>query len=194
MPVVSTAKMTARQYLLLGDDPPGVRLELVNGEIAVSPSPRPRHAYPVQKLATLLDRHVDEFDLGLVIQDTDTVFGEHDVRRPDILYFTKARQHLVLADEAIEGPPDLCVEVVSPSSGTIDREDKFEQYAAGKVPHYWILDPQLRSIEGFVLMGGKYAGAGRGQASDVVRLPPFPDLDIPLAKLWFPPPLRPKQK
>jgi hypothetical protein len=34
----STIKMTARQFLELGEDPPGVRLELVNGEIAVSPS------------------------------------------------------------------------------------------------------------------------------------------------------------
>jgi hypothetical protein len=31
---VSTIKMTARQYLELGQDPPGVRLELVDGEVA----------------------------------------------------------------------------------------------------------------------------------------------------------------
>lgn len=186
MPVVSTAKMSARQFLMLGDDPPGVRLELVNGEVAVSPSPRPRHSYPAQKLATLLDRHVEEFDLGMLIPDTDTIFGEHDVRRPDIIYFTKARQRLVMEDEAIDAAPDLCVEVVSPSSGTIDREDKFEQYAAGKVPNYWILDPQLRTLEGFKLKGKKYVATGGGKASDTIRLPPFPNLDIPLGKLWFP--------
>ena len=186
MPVVSTAKMTARQFLMLGEDPPGVRLELVDGEVAVSPSPRPRHSYPVLKLAVLLDNHVTEHDLGLLIQDTDTVFGEYDVRRPDILFFTKARQHLVREDEAIEGAPDLCVEVVSPSSGTIDRKDKFEQYAAGEVQHYWILDPQQRSLEGFKLEGNKYVPSGRGEGSATLRLPPFPDLEIPLSKLWFP--------
>ena len=31
---VSTIKMTAVQFLQLGEDPPGVRLELVDGEIA----------------------------------------------------------------------------------------------------------------------------------------------------------------
>ena len=36
---VGTIKMTARQFLELGEDPPGVRLELVDGEIAVTPSP-----------------------------------------------------------------------------------------------------------------------------------------------------------
>jgi Uma2 family endonuclease len=186
MPVVSTAKMTARQYLMLGDDPPGVRLELVNGEVAVSASPRARHSYPAQKLAALLDGHVEEFDLGMLIPDTDTIFGEYDVRRPDIAYFSKARQHLVPEDDAIDVAPDLCVEVVSPSSGTIDREDKFGQYAAAGVPHYWILDPQLRTLEGFELMGTEYVSSGAGSGSGTLRLPPFPNLDIPLAKLWFP--------
>ena len=192
MPVVSTTKMTARQYLMLGEDPPGLRLELVDGEVAVSPSPRPRHSFPSLALAHLLWGHVRESDLGILIQDCDTIFGEYDVRRPDLLFFTKARQHLVDADEAIDGPPDLCVEVVSPSSGRIDRKDKFKQYAEGGVPYYWILDPQRESLEGFKLKGKKYAPAGHGTGSDVVTLPPFPELEIPLAQLWFP--ASPKKK
>lgn len=187
MPVVSTAKMRARQFLMLGEDPPGVRLELVDGEVAVSPSPRPRHSFPAMELARLIGNHVEAFDLGLLIQDCDTIFGEYDVRRPDLLFFTKARQHLVEPDEAIDGPPDLCVEVVSPSSGTIDRRDKFRQYAEGGVQHYWILDPQRKVLEGFKLKGKKYLPVGRGEGSDIVTLPPFPKLEIPLAKLWFPP-------
>jgi Uma2 family endonuclease len=186
MPVISTTKMTARQYLMLGEDPPGVRLELVNGEVAVSPSPRPRHSYPLLQLGNLLDRHIVDLDLGLLIADCDTIFGEYDVRRPDLLFFTKARQHLVQADEAIDGPPDLCVEVTSPSSGTIDRKDKFKQYAEGGVAHYWILDPERESLEGFKLRGKKYVATGNGEGSDSVTLPPFPKLKIPLAKLWFP--------
>jgi Uma2 family endonuclease len=192
MPVVSTAKMNARQFLLLGDDPPGVRLELVNGEVAVSPSPRPRHSFPAQELARLIGNHIKQFDLGMLLPDTDTIFGEFDVRRPDLAYFMKARQHLIEEDEAVDVSPDLCVEVVSPSSVTVDRNDKFEQYAAGKVAHYWILDPQVRTIDAFRLKGKKYVPVGRGEGSDIVRLPPFPNLDIPLADLWFPKP--PKRK
>lgn len=33
MPFSSPIKMTARQYLMLGEDPPGLRLELVHGQI-----------------------------------------------------------------------------------------------------------------------------------------------------------------
>src|SRR6476646_6582920 len=106
MPVVSTAKMTARQYLMLGEDPPGVRLELVNGEVAVSPSPMPRHSHVEKQLTRILLNHIIEHDLGLLLGDTDTIFGEHDVRRPDLIYFSKEREHLVHEDRAIEGMPD----------------------------------------------------------------------------------------
>ena len=182
---VSTIKMTARQFLALGEDPPGVRLELVDGEIAVSPSPIPRHAFAVIALGTLLKNHVDENDLGEVLMDVDTIFGEHDVRRPDIFFLTKARRHFI-GETAIEGPPDLAVEVLSPGNERTDRRDKFKLYAAGKVKHYWIVDPQQKTIESYALRGGKYVGRVRGSGSDVVELPPFPKLQIPLARLWRP--------
>jgi Uma2 family endonuclease len=182
---VSTIKMTARQFLALGEDPPGVRLELVNGEIAVSPSPIPRHSYAVGALHAILKAHVDQHDLGEVLMDVDTIFGEHDVRRPDIFFFAKARRHFI-GEKAIEGPPDLVVEVLSPGSERIDRRDKFRLYATGKVKHYWIVDPEQKTVESYALRGAKYVGRVRGSGSDVVRLLPFPKLEIPLAKLWRP--------
>ena len=61
---VSTIKMTARQFLELGEDPPGVRLELVNGEVAVSPSPIPAHSYVVVQMLSMLNGHVKKSGLG----------------------------------------------------------------------------------------------------------------------------------
>lgn len=182
---VSTIKMTARQFLELGEDPPGVRLELVDGEIAVSPSPIPRHSYTVIALGTILKNHVDRQQSGEVLMDVDTLFGEHDVRRPDIFYFTNARRHFI-GEKAIEGPPDLAVEVISPGTERSDRRDKFKLYAAGKVKHYWIVDPAQRTIEAYALRAGKYVGGVRGSGSDTVKVAPFANLSIPLAKLWRP--------
>jgi len=182
---VSTIKMTARQFLELGEDPPGVRLELVDGEIAVSPSPVPDHAYTVLALGSMLKAYVEKNDLGMVLCDVDTIFGEHDVRRPDIFYFKKSRQRLI-GEKAIEGPPDLAVEVLSPGTERSDRRDKFRLYAAGKVKHYWIIDPRQKTMESYTLRSGKYVGRVRGSRSDLVGLPPFPKLQIPLSKLWRP--------
>lgn len=185
MAVVSTIKMTAGQYLMLGEDPAGVRLELVDGQIAVYPGQTPEHSYVGIQLAGLLSEEVNrrggELFLGL-----DIVLGEHDVRRPDLIYFRHDRIHLIRPDDAISDPPDLCVEIISATSSQIDRTDKLVQYAGLRVPYYWIVDPPAKLIEAFRLRGTKYVSAGRGQGSEVVSFPPFPDLQIRLSELWFP--------
>jgi Uma2 family endonuclease len=181
---VSTIKMTARQFLELGEDPPGVRLELVNGEVAVSPSPIPEHSKVVVELTTILNNHIHKKKLGNLFADVDTIFGKHDVRRPDLLFFAQKRRNLI-GKKAMEGPPDLAVEVINPGSIGIDRRDKFKQYAAGGVAFYWIIDPQDRTIEAFRPVGGKFVECGRGKRNDTVRLAPFEDLKIPLSKLWW---------
>ncbi len=52
--------MTAQQFLHLGEDPAGVRLELVDGEVAVSPSPTPKHSFVVMSLALILGNHLSK--------------------------------------------------------------------------------------------------------------------------------------
>jgi Uma2 family endonuclease len=184
MPIVSTTKMTARQFLELGQDPPGVRLELVNGEVAVSPSPTPKHSHVVVRLISILNERIEARDLGELHHDVDTVLDDYNVRRPDVLFFARSRTHLI-GEKAMEGPPDLAVEVLSPSSIEVDRrEDKFAQYRDAGVAHYWIIDPADRTIEGWRREAGQYVSTGRGQGTDVVRLPPFVDLDVSLARLW----------
>jgi Uma2 family endonuclease len=184
MSVVSTTKMTARQYLMLGEDPPGVRLELVEGEVAVSPSPLPKHSHAIVQLTIILGIHLRQHPSGKLFTDVDTIVDEFNVRRPDLLFFSNEHLHLI-GEKAMEGPPDLCVEVVSPSSRLIDKRDKFRQYANFGVPNYWIVDPEARTIVGYILRDGAYIQCGEGQGSDVVSLPPFPDLQIPLAELWL---------
>jgi Uma2 family endonuclease len=184
MMTLGTIKMTARQFLQLGEDPPGVRLELVDGEVKVSPSPQPKHSFVDRNLTFILLQHIRSTGAGELFGDVDTIFGEHDVRRPDLIYFAKSRLHLI-GEKAMEGPPDLCVEIISPSSGAVDRKQKFKQYEKGKVAHYWIVDPESESIEGYKLVGGKYRSTGSGKKDDIVHLPPFPDLEIPLGQLWW---------
>jgi Uma2 family endonuclease len=183
MPIVSTTKMTAEQFLQLGEDPPGVRLELVEGEVAVSPSPVPEHSYAEIKLIILLGNFIDAQQLGELHRDVDTVLDQFTVRRPDIIYFSKARTHLI-GKKAMEGPPDLAVEIVSPASVEIDRVDKFAQYRDAGVLYYWIVDPAAKTIEAWRLESGQYVEAGRGQQNEVVHLLPFAELSIPLSRLW----------
>ena len=137
----------------------------------------------VVQLTIILGNHIVTHDLGELFQDVDTILDDYDVRRPDILFFDKGRLNLV-GRKAMEGPPDLAIEVPSPSSVKTDRVDKFEQYQQAGVKHYWIIDPELKKIEAWSLQDKKFVEEGRGQGTAVVRFKPFVDLDIPLSRLW----------
>lgn len=46
-----------------------------------------------------------------------------------------------LTDTAMNGPADICLEVVSPESVARDYGDKFNEYEKAGVREYWIIDP-----------------------------------------------------
>jgi len=186
MTIAETIKLTAEQYLQLGEDPPGVRLELVDGEIHVSPSPTAAHAWAVSQLLVILATYAKSNRLGVAMSDTDHIVTEYTVRRPDLYFFSRARVKL-LDGGVIRHSPDLAVEVISPGSERTDRKKKFEEYRAFAIPHYWILDPKKRTIEAFELRRKKYVAVGKGRGVETVSLPPFEGLEIELGELWWPP-------
>jgi len=176
--------MTFGQFLGLGEDPDGIRLELVDGEIEMSPSPLPRHSHVVSQLNYLLIGHMRSGKGGQILNDSDTVLNEHNVRRPDLAWFSAERKHLVRAT-AVEGPPDLAVEIVSPTSVKNDREIKFKGYAEAGIEHYWIIDPQQQTFESFHLRAGRYEPAAHGRSADRVHPAPFENLGLNLSELWL---------
>jgi Uma2 family endonuclease len=182
---LAATKMTAEQFFMLGEDPPGLRLELVNGEIAVSPSPSFDHSFTDSQLRIILGQHINDHDLGAMVGDMDTIFDDLNVRRPDIIFLAKSRLKLIKG-QGIPIIPDLCVEILSPSSATMDQTDKFELYAKSGVPCYWIVDPKGHSFEAYKLVAKKYRRVVTARQHDIVSAPPFQNLKIPLAKVWSP--------
>ncbi len=185
MSITTTSRMTAREFMQLAEDPHEVRRELVDGEIIASPSPTPRHSAADSILRAMLVNHVRANALGRIFGDVDNVVSEFTVRRPDIFYFSTNRLHLVTAD-AIKGPPDLCIEIISPSSHRTDRSKTLLEYAAFGVAYYWIIDPKAKTAEAFALVDGRYALTGNGSGDQTVHFSPFPELEIPLGELWWP--------
>jgi Uma2 family endonuclease len=81
------------------------------------------------------------------------------IREPDILFV--AREHSDRIGERVYGPPDIVVEVLSPSTRQVDRHEKFYEYAKAEVGEYWMVDPDALTIEVFVLRGGAYELVGK---------------------------------
>jgi Uma2 family endonuclease len=115
--------------------------ELVEGSLLVSPSPDRFHQRAVLRLARLLDDACPR-DLEVLVAPFDFTPRTGYSLLPDVLVVRRAtveRQRTV-------DPPRLAVEVLSPSSRSIDRVLKRVVYEEHGVPAYWIVDPESASL------------------------------------------------
>ncbi len=111
--------------------------------------------------------------------------GPRRGRNPDLSVFLRGAAP-ALAATLVRLPPHLVVEVASPRPRDVrrDRVDKLADYARAGVRLYWILDPQLRSLEIYELgRDGRYAVA-RSATAGGVRAPGCPGLRLDLDALW----------
>lgn len=81
-------------------------------------------------------------------------------------------------------PPTLVIESISLGHEAHDRETKRVWYAEARIPNYWLLDAQQRTLEWLVLAGDDYRLDSAGRDSNEVGPAMFPGLTIPLSKLW----------
>jgi len=140
------------------------RHEIIDGELVVTPSPTGRHQRIVTDMVTLLNVFVRSHGLGQVFTGPlDVLFAEGDYLEPDILFVRSGRADLV-TDRGIEGPPDLVVEVLSPSTAARDHGIKLERYRLYGVPTYWVIDPDERTVEVWDLAHGASEAAVHGPA------------------------------
>ena len=174
--------LTYADYVTLPDD--GRRYEILDGELAVTPAPGRRHQTIVGELFSLLHAHVKARGLGQVfVSPFDVILDDTSIVQPDIVYIAGARLSIV-AERGVEGAPSLAVEVISPSTRQRDRNAKLQLYARHGVPHFWIIDPETRSIDAYVLRSGAYVLEAHAAGDDPLRAEPFPDLAIPTPTFW----------
>lgn len=149
----------------------GMRHEVIDGELVVTPAPGLRHQRVVTELVVRLHAFVRDSGLGEVfVGPVDVLLADGDFIEPDILFVRTEKAHL-FSDRGIEGPPDLIVEVLSPSTAARDRGLKLDRYRHFGVPEYWVVDPDGRSIEVWDLAAGAAAPAVLGP-DDTLRWDP----------------------
>jgi len=163
----------------LPDD--GVRRELIDGAVHVSPSPTSVHQVIAMRLGVLLEQTCPEH--LFVSQSNDVELSPRRMFIPDVLVTTfeaaRRRSGSFLADEVV-----LAVEIVSPGSQSMDRVLKPALYAKAGIPHFWLIetDGDL-TVQTYRLNAGAEAYEQSGSFTDVVATDsPWP-MEIPVGAL-----------
>jgi Uma2 family endonuclease len=174
--------LTYEDYCLLPED--GKRYELIEGELFVSPSPSTRHQTVSVQLVYELMQALYKPGLAKIFPaPTDLLLAKTTVVVPDLIVVSTARASLITA-RALEGPPDVVVEILSPSSIDRDQYIKRKLYEKFQVPEYWVVDPEQGSMTVYRLDEGTYGIRARYDRDSILASPDFPTLRVAMADVF----------
>ncbi len=135
--------VTEEEFLALPES--SERLELIDGEIILSPSPSLNHQVAVGRLFRILSTWADQQPPAVVcISPLDVRLAPDRVLQPDVFVLLGGLPEDT--SKVLSVAPDLVVEVMS-QRRTYDRMTKRLVYAEAGVTEYWIVDPYARDIE-----------------------------------------------
>ena len=175
--------LTYDDYCLLPND--RNRYEILDGELSVTPAPRTRHQSISSTFTGFLPTISWPTSLAtsFLPAPTDLILAPTTIVQPDLIFVGSDRRHIV-TERAIEGPPTLLIEILSPTTHRTDRLTKAQLYAKHQVPHYWLVDPDQRTIEAYELARDHYDLAASARDAEVFAPSLFPGLSIQLSDLW----------
>lgn len=181
--VLTERTMTFAAWAALSEDEPG---ELVDGRLVQEEVPDAIHEVIVTWVIGLLRGWIIAQG-GLVLgSDAKFMVSPPRGRKPDASAYLPGSRKPPRRG-AIGVPPDIMVEVVSPTprDARRDRVEKLREYAAFGVAWYWIIDPQEGTLEILELgADGRYVHALAAADGSVDHVPGAPGLTLDLDALW----------
>jgi Uma2 family endonuclease len=173
---------TYRELVLMPED--GKRHELIDGDLFVTPAPATYHQTVSRRLQHELMTQLEDNGLASIFDaPVDVLFDETNVVEPDLV-IVSVEHAGIITERAIEGVPDIVVEILSPSTKERDRHWKFRLYQRFLVPEYWIVDPDLGSLEAHMLVEGGYGLRARYNYQSTLDCPLFPTLSVDLKRVF----------
>jgi Uma2 family endonuclease len=138
--------LTIAGYAAL-EEPAGVRYELSEGELIVTPSADFFHNDLRDELTHQLKTFVKSHKLGRVTSETDMRLAEDTVRRPDVAFIRAGRlEGIDLAQVPLPVAPDLVIEIVSKNDRAADLLLKVSQYLTAGIEAVWLLYPSTQLV------------------------------------------------
>jgi len=181
--MATVLKLTVHHLEAVPDD--GNRYELIDGELLVSKAPGLIHQRALGRIFYRLIDYLLDSPLGEVILTPGVVFDDYNGVIPDLVFVSAERAH-ILTPRGLIDAPDLIVEVVSPGEKNSERDRglKRQLYSVRGVREYWVVDPELRTIEVHRRQETSLVLAATLHEGDTLTSPMFPGLSCPVAEIF----------
>ena len=168
------------------------RLELFKGKIfKMSPAPNRFHQIVSGNLHGIMwnafknhpcNLYAAPFDVRLLDKKKSTSDKDiFTVVQPDLCVICDEKK---LDDKGCIGSPDLIIEILSPGNSKKEMKYKFDLYEEGGVLEYWIVNPENRTMQIFILKENQFVGLHPLIEEDKITSPLFPDLDFVLEEIF----------
>jgi Uma2 family endonuclease len=150
-------KVSLADYLALPES--NQITELIDGEIVVNP-PRDAHQKTLWMLVGDLMPLLNEGEARFA--PTGLNFDDGNSFEPDLFWVSPTNDRCRVEPQGRywEGAPDLIIEVLSPTTEAIDRDDKYKVYERYGVREYWLVSPDARYAEVHRLEDGRFTRVG----------------------------------
>jgi Uma2 family endonuclease len=168
--------------------PPGVKGEIIDGELYVQPRPRSRHA---RVLGAISGEIQGPYDFGrggpggwwILPEPGIELPGSPEVA-PDVAGWRRERLPELPRDEAIRVVPDWVCEIHSPTTRGYDVLKKRPFYARIGVSWLWYVDVEARTVTVSRLADGAWVEIAVHGDDDRVSLQPFSEVTLDLSLWW----------
>ena len=182
MKVATRERYTYQDYLKLEDDK---RYELIEGELIMVPAPGTEHQRNAREILVKLYLFVNETGLGEVFfAPTDVILSEECVVQPDLLFISKERLNII-EKRGVFGPPDLVVEIISPSTALFDATTKRDIYERFGIREYWLVSPEEKMVEVFTLEEGRYKIFSQARQAGKIQSWLLAEFELDLRDIFF---------
>lgn len=141
--------------------PEGTLCQLINNTLVMSPAPTPAHQSVSAAIYQELAAFVKINNMGkLFYSPIDVYLNDKNIMQPDIVFVLKEREKIIDWNKGIFGAPDFIIEILSKGNYSYDLNEKKKAYENAGVKEYWVVDPNTKWCEGFVLKNSFYQSLG----------------------------------
>lgn len=159
------------------------KAEFINGEVVQHSPVKEKHNAIRQNLEFLLLRFVRKNKLGVIRSEKALVQLTRNDFEPDLCFFNTEKATSFKADTMFYPAPDFVVEILSNSTAGRDRGVKKEDYALHGVQEYWIVDPDRKVLEQYILTDKQYELNAK-MNHGTVRCVVLQGLEVPLEAIF----------